>query len=218
MAEPASFAETLYRILPAFYRTRDESGDLRAYLEGCGELLDAVYATLRQRHADNFPDNPADGWSTPPAQDWLLPYFAELVDARLVSPLPAGRRDELGMAIRWRQGKGTLAVIDSVAQAIGQTEAVVQEGWRRVALTPRIGQPLRPAVSFGYSREPAAAQSRQRHAPPGPAGRDRRRPLPEPRARSGRGQPRRPDDRGRRRGPDLAPGLVARRALLSGRV
>ena len=157
MAEPASFAETLYRILPAFYRTRDESGDLRAYLEGCGELLDAVYATLRQRHADNFPDNPADGSSTPPAQDWLLPYFAELVDARLVSPLPAGRRDELGMAIRWRQGKGTLAVIDSVAQAIGQTEAVVQEGWRRVALTPRIGQPLRPAVSFGYSREPAAA-------------------------------------------------------------
>ncbi len=131
------------------YRTRDESRDLRAYLEGCGELLDAVYATLRQRYADNFPDNPPHGAKMAPCQDWLLPYFADLVDARLVSPLPDGRRDELAKAILWRQGKGTLATMDSVVEAIGQTVAVVQEGWRRVATTPRIGQPLRPAVSYG---------------------------------------------------------------------
>ena len=93
----------------------------------------------------------------PTCQDWLLPYFADLVDARLVSPLPDGRRDELAKAIRWRQGKGTLATMDSVAESIGQTVAVVQEGWSRVVTTPRIGQPLRPAVSYGYSREPEAA-------------------------------------------------------------
>lgn len=157
MSQQPNFAETLLQILPVLYRTRDDSGDLRAYLEGCGELLDAVYATLRQRHGDNFPDNPPDGAAVPPAQDWLLPYFADLVDARLVSPLPDGRRDELAHAIRWRQGKGTLSVLDGIVEAIGQTEAVVQEGWQRVALTPRLAQPLRPAVSFGYSQEPPAA-------------------------------------------------------------
>ena len=157
MSAPENFAETLYRIIPALYRQRDETGDLRAFFEGCGELLDAIYATLRQRHADNFPDNPPDGATMAPAQDWLLPYFADLVDAVLVSPLPDGRRDELANAIRWRQGKGTLNTIDSVVEAIGQTQAVVQEGWRRVAITPRIGQPLGTAVSYGYPQEPEPA-------------------------------------------------------------
>ena len=151
------FAQTLYRILPAYYRQRDETGDLKAYLAGCGALMDAVYATLRQRYGDNFPDNPPEGSSQPPAQDWLLPYFADLVDATLVSPLPDGRRDELANAIPWRQGKGTLNTIDSIIEAIGQTEAVVQEGWQRVAMTPRVGAPMRPAVSFGYAQEPTAA-------------------------------------------------------------
>lgn len=149
-----NFAQTLYRILPAYYRERDETGDLKAYLTGCGALLDDVYATLRQRYADNFPDNPPEGSSLAPAQDWLLPYFADLVDATLVSPLPDGRRDELGHAIRWRQGKGTLNTIESIIEAIGQSEAVVQEGWKRVAMTPRIGQPLRAARGFGYAQEP----------------------------------------------------------------
>ena len=153
---PEDFAQTLYRVLPAYYRERDESGDLQAYLQGCGDLLDAVFATLQQRYADNFPDNPPDGSSQAPAQDWLLPYFADLVDATLVSPLPDGRRDELANAIRWRQGKGTLNTIRSIIAAIGQTEAVVQEGWQRVALTARIGEPLRPAVSYGYAQEPLA--------------------------------------------------------------
>jgi hypothetical protein len=151
-----NFAQTLYRILPAYYRERDEIGDLKAYLTGCGDLLDDVYATLRQRYADNFPDNPPTGSDLAPAQDWLLPYFSDLVDATLVSPLPDGRRDELANAISWRQGKGTLNTIDGIIEAIGQTEAVVQEGWQRVAMTPRIGQPLRPAVSFGYAQEPEA--------------------------------------------------------------
>ncbi len=150
------FAQTLYRILPTYYRERDETGDLKAYLSGCGDLLDAVYATLRQRYADNFPDNPPDGSSQSPAQDWLLPYFADLVDATLVSPLADGRRDELAHAIRWRQGKGTLNTIDSIVEAIGQTAAVIQEGWQRVAMTPRIEQPLRPAMSSGYAQEPEA--------------------------------------------------------------
>ncbi|ABV94284.1 hypothetical protein Dshi_2551 [Dinoroseobacter shibae DFL 12 = DSM 16493] len=164
---PEDFAQTLYRILPAYYRQRDETGDLKTYLAGCGALLDAVHATLRQRYADNFPDAPDPGAQA--AQDWLLPYFADLVDARLVSPLPDGRRDELAHAIRWRQGKGTLATLDSIIEAIGQTEAVVQEGWQRVAMTPRIDRPLRPARSLGYGQEPAGSPANHARHPDLPA-------------------------------------------------
>lgn len=157
MAGPRSFAETLYRIPPAVYRTRDESGDLRRYLEGCAELMDALHATLRQKLADNFPDNPPGDSPLDPCQDWLLPYFARLLHARLVSPLADGRRDEIALAIRWRQGKGTLEVLDGVVEGIGQTEAVVHEGWRRVAVTPRVNRPLSTARAMGYAQEPEPA-------------------------------------------------------------
>lgn len=151
-----SFADTLYEILPAVYRTRD-NGDLQRYLAGCADLLDAVYATLQQKAADNFPDNPAADSPHRSCQDWLLPYFAELLDTRLVSPLPGGQRDEIAHTVRWRQGKGTLSVIEAVIEAIGQTEAVIHEGWRRVATTPRLDKPLQPATTLGYAREPEAA-------------------------------------------------------------
>ena len=151
-----SFAETLYEILPAVYRTRD-NGDLKHYLAGCADLLDAVYATLQQKAADSFPDKPSEISPHGPCQDWLLPYFAELLDTRLVSPLPDGQRDEIAHTVRWRQGKGTLSVIEAVIEAIGQTEAVIHEGWRRVATTPRLDKPLQPATTLGYAREPEAA-------------------------------------------------------------
>ncbi len=150
MKPPETFGERLYRIVPEIYRRRDENGDLRRYLEAAGALLDRVYASLEQRHADNFPDTPFEG---PACQDWLVPYFAELFQARLVSPLPAARRDEVAHAIGWRQGKGTRHVIESVAEAVGRLEVVLQEGFQRVAITPRPGMHLVPATAYGYPRE-----------------------------------------------------------------
>ncbi len=142
-------AEQLYQVIPAVYRNRDEDGDLKAYLEACGVLLDQFHATLRQRMADNFPDTPEDGSAA--CQDWLVPYFAELLDVRLVSPLPDGRRAEVSNAVSWRQGKGTAQVVEAIAEAVAQLEAVLQEGWQRVATTPRLDLPLLPARSFGSS-------------------------------------------------------------------
>ena len=142
--------DALYHIVPAYYRARDK-GDLRKFFDGCGALLDQIHATLVQRLADSFPDNPIDGSSG--CQDWLLPYFADLLDVRLVSPLVKGRRDEVANAVRWRQGKGTLRIIEEIAQSIGQLEVVLQEGWKRVATTPRLNIPLSPATSRGYEEE-----------------------------------------------------------------
>ncbi len=150
MNNPIEQGEALYQIVPALYRTRD-TGDLRKYFKASGLLLDQIRATLQQRLADNFPDNPLDG--TPACQDWILPYFADLLDVRLVSPLVKGRRDEVAHAVRWRQGKGTLWVIEEIAEAIGQLEIVLQEGWKRVAATARLNTPRIPATSYGYAKE-----------------------------------------------------------------
>jgi len=143
-------AKALYQIVPAVYRTRD-TGSLKQYFKAGGLLLDQIQATLQQRLADNFPDNPLDG--TPACQDWILPYFADLLDVRLVSPLLKGRRDEVANAVRWRQGKGTLWVTEEIAEAIGQLEIVLQEGWKRVATTARLNTPRIPATSFGYNQD-----------------------------------------------------------------
>lgn len=143
----------LYDLLPEVYRSRDRGeagdiGDLAKYLDACGELVDLIRHTLDQRLADCFPDNPEQG---PPCQPWLLPYFARLVDARLVSPDDRGRRDEVANAVAWRQRKGTRTAVEQIAEAVAQTETEIQEGWKRVATTARIGMPLLPATALGES-------------------------------------------------------------------
>lgn len=154
--------DQLYEILPALYRTRDEEGDLRAYLDACGVLLDQFHATLRQRMADNFPAPAEEGGAA--CQEWLIPYFAALLDVRLVSPTAEGRRAEVANAVSWRQGKGTAAVVEAIAEAVAQLEVVMHEGWQRVATTPRLDMPLLPASSYGATGEvQAQPQMAARH-------------------------------------------------------
>jgi hypothetical protein len=141
----------LYDLLPTVYRVRDADGHLGDFLDACGTLLDRLRATLEQRYADAFPASPAEAM---PAQSWLLPYFADLLDVRLLSPLVEGRRGEVARAIAWRQRKGTLATLEEIAETVGGFEVETQEGWYRVAVTPRVDRPLLPAAAFGEASEP----------------------------------------------------------------
>lgn len=154
MTGPKKLGDALYQIVPALYRYQD-TGDLEKYFEACGLLLDQIHGTLHQRMADNFPGNPIFG--SPACQDWLIPYFADLLDVRLVSPLAEGRRDEVANAVRWRQGKGTLRVTEEIAESIGQLEVVLQEGWKLMAITPRLDIPAIPATSYGYAKDVSEA-------------------------------------------------------------
>ena len=152
MNKPSSSSGSqLYALLPAVYRNRDSEGDLAKYLDSCGELLDRIRTTLKQRLADCFPDQPDEG---PACQDWILPYFADLLDVRLVSPHVEGRRAEVSNAVAWRQRKGTNRSIEKVAEGVGQTEVVIHEGFQRVAVTPRLDMPLLPATALGAAKEP----------------------------------------------------------------
>lgn len=139
----------LYELLPVVYRVRDTDGHLARYLDACGTLLDRMRATLEQRLADAFAATPPGVSAGMPAQSWLLPYFADLLDVRVVSPRLDGRRAEVASAIAWRQRKGTLATIEEIAEKVGGAEVEVQEGWRRVAVTPRLDRPLLPAAAYG---------------------------------------------------------------------
>ncbi len=143
----------LYELLPAVYRTRDnaandDGGDLARFLDACGHLLDLIRQTLDQRLADAFPDNPSSGEA---CQPWLLPYFADLLDVRMVSPDDAGRRDEVAHAVAWRQRKGTLKALEQIAENVGRLEVEIQEGWKRVATTPQVGLPRLLAPALGES-------------------------------------------------------------------
>ena len=119
MSTPTSdprYAELLRAWLPAVWRERDAEtadssgrGDLDKLLGAFGGLLDALRATIAQRRVDPFPDAQADGRH---CQPWLLPYIADLLDVRLVSPDEAGRRAELASAVAWRQRKGTRVAVE----------------------------------------------------------------------------------------------------------
>jgi len=171
MTKHIDHAELLYRILPALYRERDESGDLRKYLNGCGLLLDQLHRTLLQRYADIFPDSDPASFDLE-SQPWLLPYMAALLDVRLTSPLESGQRAEIARAISWRKAKGTLRVVEEVAEMVGGLEVVVHEGWKRVATTARVGMPLLSPQHYGYAgTEPAPEHAPLRARQPGlPAG------------------------------------------------
>jgi len=168
VTESSALGRWLYALLPEVYRSRDNAvrgadgrvqveGDLARYLAAHGSLLDALKATLDQRLADAFPDNAPPGELS--CQEWLLPYFADLLDVRLLSPDVAGRRNELANAVAWRQRKGTLAVVEAVSEGVGRIEAEVQEGWRRVARTARVGMPLLPASAYSESADSPSGDS-----------------------------------------------------------
>ena len=147
MSTPSTLSgRQLWELLPVVYRGRDRDGDLADYLDACGELLDQVRETLEQRLADAFPDRPPEGLA---AQGWVLPYLAELVDARLLSPHLDGRRQEVEKAVAWRQRKGTVGCLEQIVEAVARVEVEVHEGWQRLALTPRVGLPLAPDDTLG---------------------------------------------------------------------
>jgi hypothetical protein len=141
----------LWGLLPEHYRARD-NGDLAGFVDAFGEVLDLLRGAIQQRVADSFPDHPE-------LQPWVLPYLAELIDPRVVSADEARRRAEIANAATWRKTKGTLRMVEQIARVLGgfgwtdgnpkarpREPVVVQEGWRRVAVTPRLPLATPPDV------------------------------------------------------------------------
>lgn len=147
----------MYRQLPEEYRFRDnrsgdEPGDLEAYLDGIGVLLDDIRETLEQSYADAFSEATDNGREIQP---WLVPYLGELLDAELLAPDPDDRNEELNATVGWYKGKGTLGTLDSIVDTLAEAESVVVEGWTRTLRTPRLHlPPLSTAPASAAARLP----------------------------------------------------------------
>jgi hypothetical protein len=144
-------ARQLWELIPQVYRSRDraEGGDLAELVAAFGTVLEGIRGTLDQRLAEvapgaHHPAYPEPGDEVREAQDWLLPYVADLLDAHLRSPHPDGRRSELQRAVAWRKAKGTLPGGAEAAATVAQAVVEAREGRALVAVTPRVDLALLP--------------------------------------------------------------------------
>jgi len=122
------FAERLWDWVPPIYRELDglQGGDsLRALLRAMGSQ-----AAVQKRSQDRLWDD----MFVELADDWAVPYIAQLVATRLVSALnPRARRADVAKTIYYRRRKGTLAVLEQLVADMSGWDGKVVEEFRRLA-------------------------------------------------------------------------------------
>ena len=139
-------ADDLFSLLPAFDQLRDAEvgGPLKALLGVIGAQAATLEADIAQLYND---------WFIETCQDWLVPYFADLVDVALgpavgapatgaLDPLDAAsRRSQVANAIRDRRAKGTLAAIERFATGSTEWPCRAIEYARLVSITQSVRHP-----------------------------------------------------------------------------
>jgi hypothetical protein len=106
--------EEIYRLLPAVYRVRDaeQGGVLRELVDVLTDQINVLAESLEQAYDDHFIETCAD---------WVAPYIGDLVGYRTlhgVVPSVASPRAEVANTIRFRRRKGTVSVLEQLAQDV----------------------------------------------------------------------------------------------------
>jgi hypothetical protein len=137
--------DRLYRLLPAIYRMRDaeEQYALQSLLRVIAEQVNVVEDDIAQLYAN---------WFIETAEDWAVPYIADLIGYRQVAEAglagstatAEGRqlnrflipRREIANTIRYRRRKGTLALLEMLANDVAGWPARAVEffkllGWNQ---------------------------------------------------------------------------------------
>ena len=149
----AYYAERLWQLLPAVYRTADTDsfaapGPLRELLNRIGAQVAVVRRSIDRLWADQ---------SIETCDDWVIPYIGDLLGTHLVGNLDArAQRLDVAKTIHYRRRKGTLEVLEELARDVTGWTAHVVEGFRRLARTrhgldPAVG----PAAFPPAERRPA---------------------------------------------------------------
>lgn len=139
--------DRLYDLLPSVYRQRDaEQGEpLRALLQVVAEQVNAVEDDIAQLY---------ENWFVETCQDWVVPYLGDLIGYRPVHDAgepgdvstPAGDarnkilipRREVANTLRYRQRKGTLALLELLARDVAGWPARAVEFYKLVGFTQRL--------------------------------------------------------------------------------
>lgn len=117
--------DRLYQLLPDIYRIRDAERNypLRAWLRVIAAQVNVIEDDIAQLY---------DNWFIETCQDWAVPYIGDLLGWKLVgdagipgsSPADQARnrtlmpRSEIANLIRSRRRKGTLSLIEELAQSV----------------------------------------------------------------------------------------------------
>ena len=142
----ADVAAQLWRWLPGVYRARDTEGRLQAFIALFADELWRLRRTLEQQHADHFIDS---------AQDWVIPYLADLLgssvlftgDAARLGEITTRNRDDVKNTLHWRRQKGTLAGLEGVARDVSGFGVHAVEMFERVAWMQNLAH-IKPAATF----------------------------------------------------------------------
>ncbi len=122
------YLERLWDWVPAALREADatDGGDaLRALLSAF-----AAQAAVLKRSEDRLWDD----LFVELADDWAVPYIGKLLATRLVSALnPRARRTDVAKTIYYRRRKGTIKVLEQLADDIAGWDAKLVEQFRRLA-------------------------------------------------------------------------------------
>src|SRR5580693_8894994 len=126
------YAERLWQLLPAVYRTADTdslvaAGPLRELLNRIGAQVAVVRRSIDQLWADQ---------SIETCDDQFIPSIGELVGTDLVAHLDArAQRLDVAKTIHYRRRKGTVAVLEEIALDVTGWTAVICEAFRLLART-----------------------------------------------------------------------------------
>jgi hypothetical protein len=128
----AEVLDQLWRWLPGVYRARDTEGRLRAFLGVFADELWRLRGMVEQQYADHFIDS---------AQDWVIPYIADLVgtqvlftgEAAKLREIAARNRADVKKTLHWRRRKGTLAGLEGVARDLSGLGVHAAEMFERTA-------------------------------------------------------------------------------------
>jgi hypothetical protein len=136
--------DRLYELLPAIYRIRDaEQGEpLRALLRVIGEQVNLVEEDIARLYDNGFIET---------CEDWVVPYIADLVgyqpvheagepgDVRTAQGAARNKilipRREVANTIRYRRRKGTLALLELLANDIAGWPARAVEFYKLLGWT-----------------------------------------------------------------------------------
>jgi len=135
---PDTRIDRLYQLLPAIYRMRDagQGYPLQALLRVIAEQVNVVEDDIAQLY---------DNWFIETAEDWAVPYVADLIGYRPVveaGPARAGAqllnrilvpRREVANTIRYRRRKGTLPLLELLAGDVAGWPARAVEFFKLLA-------------------------------------------------------------------------------------
>jgi len=146
----SSYPDRLYDLLPVIYRQRDSDRGypLRDLLRVIAEQVSVVEADIDQLN---------DNWFIETCQDWVVPYLGDLIGYRTVheagepgdlNTLQGQQRNkiliprrEVANTIRYRRRKGTLALLEVLAQDVAGWSVRAVEFYKLLVWTQSLNHP-----------------------------------------------------------------------------